>query len=70
MLTGGLAIAAIVAAIALALAFIVARRALRLFVKLAILALLALLLLGGYAWWRLSDATTSAPASALCRAEG
>jgi 4-amino-4-deoxy-L-arabinose transferase-like glycosyltransferase len=52
MLTGGLAIFVVVAVVALALAFVVARRALRVFVKLSLLALLALLLLGGYVWWR------------------
>jgi membrane protein implicated in regulation of membrane protease activity len=61
MLTGGLAIFAVVAVVALALAFVVARRALRLFVKLALVALLAVLLLGGYAWWRWQGSTVSTP---------
>ncbi|MFL6227439.1 MAG: hypothetical protein ACJ741_01515 [Pyrinomonadaceae bacterium] len=61
MLTGGLAIAALVAVVALALAFVLARRALRLFVKLALVAVLALVLLGGYVWWRWQGSTTSTP---------
>jgi membrane protein implicated in regulation of membrane protease activity len=61
MLTGGLAIFAVLAVIALALAFVVARRALRLFVKLALVALLAVLLLGGYVWWRWQGSTVSPP---------
>jgi O-antigen ligase len=62
MLTGGLTIFAVVAFVAVVLAFIVARRALRVFVKLTLIALLALVLLGGYVWWRLSGSTVSAPA--------
>jgi membrane protein implicated in regulation of membrane protease activity len=61
MLTGGLAIFAVAAFVALALAFVVARRALRVFVKLALVALLALLLLGGYVWWRWQGSTTREP---------
>ncbi|MDT7542815.1 MAG: hypothetical protein QOE33_2719 [Acidobacteriota bacterium] len=61
MLTGGLTIAAVVAAIALVLTFIVARRALRLFVRLALAAIVALALLAGYVWWRWQSANTRAP---------
>jgi hypothetical protein len=61
MLTGGLAIAALVAVAALALAFILARRALRLFVRLALIAVVALSLLVGYVWWRWQSAAKPAP---------
>jgi hypothetical protein len=59
MLTGGLAIAALVVVAALALVFILARRALRLFVRLALVAIIALALLAGYIWWRWQSATTT-----------
>jgi membrane protein implicated in regulation of membrane protease activity len=61
MLTGVLTIAAPVAVAQLVLAFVVARRALRLFVKLAIVSVLALVLLCGYVWWRWQGSTASAP---------
>ena len=59
MLTGGLAIAALVAVAALALAFVLARRTLRLFVRLALVAVVALALVAGYVWWRWQSATTT-----------
>jgi 4-amino-4-deoxy-L-arabinose transferase-like glycosyltransferase len=59
MLTGPLAIAALVAFAALALTFIVARRALRLFVRVALIAVVALALLVGYIWWRWQSTTTT-----------
>jgi membrane protein implicated in regulation of membrane protease activity len=62
MLTGGLTIAALVAFAALALAFFVARRALRVFIKLALLAVIAFALLAGYVWWRWQGSTVSEPA--------
>jgi membrane protein implicated in regulation of membrane protease activity len=52
MLTGALVIVALGAFVALALTFFVARRALRLFVRLAVIAVVAILLLSGYVWWR------------------
>jgi hypothetical protein len=61
MLTGPLAIAALVAFAALALTFIVARRALRLFVRVALIAVVALALLVGYVWWRWQSVAKPAP---------
>jgi hypothetical protein len=61
MLTGGLAIAALVVVAALALVFILARRALRLFVRLALVAIIALALLAGYIWWRWQSTAKPTP---------
>lgn len=52
MLTGSLVIVAVLACAALALTFVVARRALRLFVRLALVMFVALAMLVGYVWWR------------------
>ena len=62
MLTGTVVIVALLAAVMLAVTFFVARKALRLFVRLALVFALLLLLLGGYVWWRLQGAGESAPA--------
>jgi membrane protein implicated in regulation of membrane protease activity len=61
MLTGALVIVALIAVAAFALSFVVARRALRLFVRLAIVAVVAVLLLVGYVWWRWQSATPREP---------
>jgi multisubunit Na+/H+ antiporter MnhB subunit len=61
MFTGGLAIAALVAILALALTFVLARRALRLFVRVALIAFVAIALLVGYVWWRWQSASPRAP---------
>ena len=62
MLAGTLVIVAVLALAALALTFVVARRALRVFVRVALLALVALALLVGYVWFRWQSAATRAPA--------
>ena len=62
MLTGTVAIVALLAAVMLAVTFFVARKALRLFVRLALLFAFLLLLLGGYVWWRLQGTDAPAPA--------
>jgi amino acid permease len=60
MLTGAIVIVAVLAFAALALTFVVARRALRLFVRVALVALVALSLLVGYVWFRWQSAATRA----------
>jgi TRAP-type C4-dicarboxylate transport system permease small subunit len=62
VLSGAVVIVALLALAALAAAFLVARRALRLFVRVALLFIFLLLLLGGYAWWRLRGPSDTAPA--------
>lgn len=62
MLTGAVLIVALLAFAALAVTFFVARRALRFFVRLALLFVALLLLLGGYVWWRLQGPSAPAPA--------
>ena len=51
MLTGALVVAAVAAALLLALSFFVARRAVRLFLRLALAGLLLVALLAGYLAW-------------------
>ena len=60
MLTAALFIVAVLAFAALALTFVVARRALRLFVRVALVALVALALLVGYVWFRWRQTIDSA----------
>jgi TRAP-type C4-dicarboxylate transport system permease small subunit len=62
MLTGSVVVVALLALLALAVTFFVARRALKLFVRLALLFVFLLLLLGGYVWWRLQGPSETAPA--------
>jgi protein-S-isoprenylcysteine O-methyltransferase Ste14 len=62
MLTGAITIVVVLALAALAVTFFVARRALRLFVRLALVILVAVLLLVGYVAWRWQSATDHAPA--------
>lgn len=57
MLTGAIIIVAALALAALAVTFFVARRALRLFLRLALVLLFAILLLVGYVAWRWQSAT-------------
>ena len=58
MLTGAIAIVVLLALAAFAVTLFVARRALRLFVRLALVLVAALLLLVGYVAWRWQSATT------------
>jgi protein-S-isoprenylcysteine O-methyltransferase Ste14 len=57
MLTGAIIIVAVLALAALVVTFFVARRALRLFLRLALVLLFAILLLVGYVAWRWQPAT-------------
>jgi hypothetical protein len=57
MLTSAITIVVVVAIIALAVTFFVARRALRLFVRLALVIVVAILLIVGYVAWRWQSAT-------------
>ncbi|MDQ3907969.1 MAG: hypothetical protein M3268_06455 [Acidobacteriota bacterium] len=61
MLTAALLIVAALALSALALTFVVARRALRVFVRVALVALVALALLVGYVFWRWQSSITTRP---------
>jgi FtsH-binding integral membrane protein len=62
MLTSAITIVVVLALAALVVTFFVARRALRLFVRLALVILVAILLLVGYVAWRWQSATDHAPA--------
>jgi hypothetical protein len=62
MLTSAITIVVLFALAALVVTFFVARRALRLFVRLALVLVVALLLLIGYVAWRWQSTTDHAPA--------
>jgi protein-S-isoprenylcysteine O-methyltransferase Ste14 len=57
MLTSAITIVVVLALAALGVTFFVARRALRLFVRLALVLIVAILLLIGYVAWRRQGAT-------------